>query len=321
MRNPRLLEIKDVLNIQSLKHLALQIGIPKEEIIEITENIKKQYRISEITQQKPDGKIKKRNIYHPSFELKKILKAINTHLLKKIKLSVVVHGSRKHHSIYTNAEVHVGKRYLLGFDIGNFFPNIKPYSVFNMFRRLKCSPEISKYLTRLCTADNQIPQGYSTSPAIANLVSAPFTERLHGLAKKHGMRLGTFIDDICFSGNNNPAKYMNTIEKIINECGYRLKSEKTTLMKKDQQQKVTGVVVNIKPNIDKKSSQELKKVIHICQRYGPSAVIGKIKNKQGEVINDSEKLRKHLLGRISHVNQLNPARAEKLREKFNGIIW
>ena len=115
-----------------------------------------------------------------------------------------------------------------------------------MFRRLKCSPEVSKYLTRLCTADNHVPQGYNTSSAIANLVLVPATERLQGLAKKHGMSLGTFIDDICFSGNNNPAKYMKTIEKIINECGYRLKSEKTTLMKKNQQQKVTGVVVNVK---------------------------------------------------------------------------
>lgn len=321
MRNPKLLETKDTLNIQSLKHLALQMGIPKEEIIDIASNIKKHYRVSEITQQKPDGGIKKRDIYHPSFELKEILKAINTHLLRKIRLSVVVHGSRKHHSAQTNAEIHVGKRYVLGFDIETFFPNIKPYSVFNMFSRLKCSPEVSKYLTRLCTADNHVPQGYNTSSAIANLVLVPATERLNGLAKKHGMSLGTFIDDICFSGNNNPEKYKKTIEKIINECGYRLKPEKTTLMKKNQQQKVTGVVVNVKPNIDKKIFQDLKKMIHICDKFGPAALIGKIKNKNSDLIDSPAKLRKHLLGRISHVNQLNPARAEKLRGKFNGINW
>ena len=321
MRNPKLIETRTALNILSLNHLSKQIGIPKEEIIDIANHIKKHYWTEEKTREKPDGRIKKRTIYHPLLRLEKILKAINNYLLKKIKLSEVVHGSRKHHSIYTNAKVHVGKRYLLGFDIENFFPSIRPYSVFNMFRSLKCTPVVSKYLTRLCTADNHVPQGYSTSPAIANLVLIPLTERLQGLAKKHGMSLGTFIDDICFSGNNNPAKYMKTIEKIINECGYRLKSEKTTLKKKNQQQKVTGVVVNVKPNIDKKSFQELKKIIHICQRYGLSAVIGKIKNKQGEVINNSEKLRKQLLGRISHVNQLNPVRAERLREKFNGIIW
>lgn len=321
MRNPRLLETKDTLNIQSLKHLALQIGIKNEKLIDIYKNIKKYYRVGTISQQRPDGRIKERNIYHPSFELKEILKAINTYLLKKIRLSVVVHGSRKYRSAYTNAKMHVGKRDILSFDIENFFPSIRPYKVFNMFRRLNCSPEVSKYLTRLCTADNHVPQGYNTSPAIANLVLVPTTERLHGLAKKHGMSLGTFIDDICFSGNNTPAKYMKTIEKIINECGYRLKSEKTTFMKKNQQQKVTGVVVNVKPNIDNKSFRDLRNIIHICHKYGPSVLIGKIKNKQGKTIDTTERLKNHLLGRLSHVNQLNLHKAETLRSKFKGIAW
>lgn len=297
------------------------MGIPKEEIIDIASNIKKHYRTEVKTIEKPDGGIKKRTIYHPSHRLEKILKGIYNYLLKKIKLSEVVHGSRKKHCSLTNAKIHVGQRYVLGFDIESFFPSIRPYNVFNMFRRLNCSPEVSKYLTRLCTADNHVPQGYNTSPAIANLVLVPTTERLHGLAKKHGMSLGTFIDDICFSGNNNPAKYMKTIEKIINECGYRLKSEKTTLMKKNQQQKVTGVVINVKPNIDKKPFQDLKNIIHICHKYGPSVLIGKIKNKQGKTIDTTERLKNHLLGRLSHVNQLNLHKAETLRSKFKGIAW
>ncbi len=321
MRNQRLLETEDALNIQSLKHLALQIGIPKEEIIDIASNIKKHYRTEEKTQEKSDGRIKKRTIYHRSPRLKKVLKAINAYLLKKIKLSEVVHGARKKHSILTNAKIHVGQRGVLSFDIENFFPSIRPYNVFNMFRRLNCSPEIAKCLTRICTADDHVPQGYNTSPAIANLVTMPLTARLHGLARKHGKSLSTFIDDITFSGNDNPEKYKKTIEKIINECGYKLKPEKTMLMGKHQQQKVTGAIVNEKLNIERKDFQELKKIIHICQKFGPSTMLGKIKNKEGNLIDTSEKLRNHLSGRINYVNQLNPTRAKKLREKFNGIIW
>ena len=320
MRNPRLLETKGALNIQSLKHLSSQIGISEEEIIDIADNIKNHYRIKEVIQVKSNGSIKKRDIYLPSLRLGKILKAINKYLLKKIKLPDAVHGSRKNHSIRTNATLHVGKRNVLSLDIKNFFPSIRPYNVFNMFRRLKCSPKISAYLTRLCTADNHVPQGYNTSPAIANLVFVPATERQQGLAKKHGMNFGTYIDDIFFSGNNDPKKYNKTVEKIINECGYRL-NEKTTLMEKSKQQKVTGVVVNVKPNIDKKTFQDLRNIIHICHKYGPSALISKITNKQDEVIDTTEKLKNHLLGRLSHVNQLNPHKAEKLRIKFNGISW
>lgn len=321
MRNQKLHETRDVLNIQSLKHLSLQIGIPEDKIIAIAKNIKRHYRVSEIVHEKPDGRIKKRKIYHPSPQLKEVLKAINTYLLRKIKLPMAVHGSRKYHSPLSNALIHVGKRYVMGFDIENFFPSIRPYSVFNMFIRLKCSPEISKYLTRLCTADNHVPQGYNTSPAIANLVLVPCIERLQSLAKKQKMNLGTFIDDICFSGNSNTGKYKKTIEKIINECGYQLKAEKTSTMTKRQKQTVTGIVVNVKANIDDKSYRDLKNVIHICRKYGPSAIIGKIKNKRNKLIDTPEKLKTHIIGRLSHVRQLNPEKADKLRTKFDEVVW
>lgn len=321
MRNPKLIECRTSLNILSLNHLSKQIGIPKEEIIDIFNNIEKNYVVSEIAQEKPAGKIKTRKIYHPSKRLKIILININKFLLRKIILPASVHGSRKKHSTRTNAEIHVGKRYLLGFDIANFFPSIKPDNVLNIFRRLKCTPIVAKYLTGLCTADDHVPQGYNTSPLVANLVLVPAIERLQGLSKKHGLSLGTFVDDICISGNDDPSKYKKTIEKIINECGFTLKSDKTISMGRNQQQKVTGIVVNVKPNIDKKTFQELKKIIHICQKFGPSTMLEKIKNKEGSPIDTSEKLRNHLSGRINYVNQLNPTKAEKLKEKFNGIIW
>ena len=321
MRNPKLIETSDSLNILSLKHLALQTGIPKEDLLKIVNNIKNHYFVENITQEKPDGRVKTREIYHPSAQLKKILKAINKYLLVKIKLPDVVHGARKKHSVQTNAQVHIGKRYLLGFDIENFFLSIRPYNVFQMFKKLKCSPEVSNCLTRICTADNHVPQGYNTSPAIANLVLMPATERLQGLSKKHGIKLGTFVDDIAISGNTDIRKYKKTIEKIIVECGYKLKSDKTAFMKTTQQQKVTGVIVNKKTNIDKKSFQELKNAIHICNKYGSSALLGKISNKKGENITSSERLKSYLLGRLNYVRQLNPEKAEKLMTEWKGVSW
>lgn len=321
MRNPKLIETSDSLNILSLKHLALQTGIPKEDFLEISNNIRSHYSIEEIAQIKPDGRVKTREIYHPSVQLKKMLKAINKYLLVKIKLPDVAHGARKKHSVRTDAQVHIGKRYLLGFDIENFFPSIRPYNVFQMFKRLQCSPEVSKCLTRICTADNHVPQGYNTSPAIANLVLMPATERLQGLAKKQGIKLGTFVDDITISGNTDIQKYKKTVEKIIIECGYKLKSDKTAFMKTTQQQKVTGVIVNKKTNIDKKSFRELKNAIHICNKYGSSALLGKISNKKGEIITSSERLKSYLLGRLNYVRQLNPEKAEKLMTEWKGVSW
>ena len=50
----------------------------------------------------------------------------------------MVHGNIVLHVLMP--EYMLGKRDVLGYDIENFFPSIGPYSVFNMFRRLKCSP-------------------------------------------------------------------------------------------------------------------------------------------------------------------------------------
>lgn len=321
MRNPKRIEVADTLNIQSLKHLALQTGISKEEIIAVAESIEDHFRVTKIRQTKADGKVKVREIYLPSPRFKVILQVINTYLLRKIKLPEVVHGSRKGRSALTNAMVHVGKRNLLGFDIANFFPSIKPHAVFNMFRRLNCSPTVAKYLTWLCTADNHVPQGYTTSPAVANLVFMPVTERIHGLVKKQGIKLGTVVDDITLSGNRSLHPFLKTIEKIIGECGFTLHPGKTVSMSRHEKQKVTGIKVNVKTNIEKEDYQELKKMIHICEKFGLASYIGKLKNRKGGVIDTPDKLRSYLSGKLNYVKQLNPEKAEKLMTKFNNIRW
>lgn len=321
MRNLKLIEVADSLNIQSLKHLALQIGISKEEIITVSGSIEDHFRVKKISQIKPDGKVKIREIYLPSLRLKAILQAVNSYLLRKIKLSESVHGSRKGRSPLTNAKVHVGKRNLLGLDIAKFFPSIKPHAVFNMFRRLNCSPTVAKYLTRLCTADNHVPQGYTTSPAIANMVFVPVTERIHGLVKKQGINFGTFVDDITISGNRSLHPFLRTIEKIIDECGFRLHPDKIVPMSRHEKQKVTGITVNEKPNIQKKDYQELKTMIHICEKFGLASYIGKQMNRKGEVLDTPDKLRSYLAGKLNFVKQINPGKAEKLTAKFNNIRW
>lgn len=321
MRNLKRIEVASSLNIQSLKHLALQTGISKEELISISGTIKDYFRVKKISQTKPDGRVKVREIYLPFPRLKVILQAVDTYLLRRIELSEVVHGSRKGRSPLTNAMVHVGEKNMLGFDIENFFPSIRPYNVFNMFRRLNCSPTVAKRLTWLCTADNHVPQGYTTSPAIANLVLMPFTERIHGLVKKQGINLGTFVDDITISGNQSLHPFLRTVEKIVNECGFKLNPSKTVPMSRHDKHKVTGIKVNVKPNIEKEDYQKLKKMIHICEKFGLAPYIGKIKNRKGEVIETPDKLRSYLSGKLNFLKQVNPEKADKLIPKFNNIKW
>ena len=172
MKTPKL-ELRDSLNIKSLKHLSLQIGIPEDTILDVVNNIKDHYRKFVIKKKRSDGTVKIRVIYHRSRKLEKILRSINANLLSKIKLLDVVHGARKGHSNVTNAKAHIGKKYVLKLDIADFFPSISYKNVYNLFIKLKCSPDVARVLTKLCTADHHVPQGYNTSPLLAVFIMDP----------------------------------------------------------------------------------------------------------------------------------------------------
>ncbi len=314
MRNRKSSEVRDKLNILSLKHLFLQIGISKEEINDVINNFDNHYRCDLLEQKKDDGTIKKRKIYKPDLLLRKILKSIDVYLLKKIKLPEAMHGARKSRSNITNANKHVNKDYVLNLDIKDFYPSISLKDVYNLFRRLNCSPVVAKCLSSLCSRDDHVPQGFNTSSSIGNLILREAIDRIQGLCDKHGLRLSVHVDDITISGNMNPHRLVKTIEKIIVECGFKIKSGKTVCFTKLQQQKVTGVIVNTKINLDKKAFEELRFYLHVCKKYGPSTLIGDITNKRGEKIGTIKTLKNHLIGRLSYLKSINPQKATKLIE-------
>jgi hypothetical protein len=74
---------------------------------------------------------------------------------------------------------------------------------------------------------------------------------------------------------------------------------------------VTGIVVNDHVNVPRAVFDELKATLHNCRKNGPVA-----ENRAG--LRD---FRAHLNGKVTWVEQVNPARAERLRRMFNEIKW
>lgn len=304
MRNRNSSEVRDSLYIFKLEHLSSQLGIPEEELLVISENIKEHYHSKIKSIKKSDGTIKEREIYHSTERLRKVLKAIDTYLLKKIKLPDYIHGSRKGHNNITNAEPHVGKKHVLTSDIADCYPSISVRKVRSLFMRLGCTSEVSKCLTKLCTADGHLPQGYNTSPRIAVLVLQPATDRIQKLCKENGITFTVYIDDLTMSGNKDLSSFKKIIEKIINDYGLKVKAEKTVLHKQNQQQKVTGIVVNKKINVDKEFFNNMRHILHICKKHGPANVIGKVTDSKGRKIETVEKLKNNLRGRLNYINRV-----------------
>ena len=86
---------------------------------------------------------------------------------------------------------------------------------------------------------------------------------------------------------------------------------KTSVRRAGQRQRLAGVVVNERPNVDRRQYDVLKATVHNAVRQGPES-----QNRAGHPA-----FRDHLRGRIAWVSQLNPARGERLLSTFAEIDW
>lgn len=273
---------------------------------------------------------------------KQLLKAVQTQILRDILDRVpphsAAHGFVEGRSIVTNARPHIGQRFLLKFDLQDFYPSVTYRRVVAIFRSLGFSREVSIWLGRLTTTAvprefpgpdhrpgwhhslrpyrvQHLPQGAPTSPALANLSAYSLDVRLSGLAAKYHLNFTRYADDLTFSGEARvlPAliEFIPLTQQIIKSERFLVHRTKRKVLRNNQRQSVTGVVVNQRPNVSRHEYDRLKATLHNCRKHGPST--------QNHAAN--EHFADHLRGRIAHVMQLNPERGQKLLAMFQAIDW
>jgi RNA-directed DNA polymerase len=164
-------------------------------------------------------------------------------------------------------------------------------------------------------ATPHLPQGAPTSPVLANLCAHRLDCRLAGLADAEGAHYSRYADDIVFSGGRrlhaHAAGMRRIVEEIVRAEGFRLNPHKSQLMSRAGRQRICGIVVNDRPNAPRRDYDRLRALLHDAELHGPAAA-----NRAG--VPD---LRAHLLGRISWVEALNPARGPALRRRLARIDW
>jgi RNA-directed DNA polymerase len=120
-----------------------------------------------------------------------------------------------------------------------------------------------------------LPQGAPTSPAITNLLCYKMDKRLAGLAAKNECAYTRYADDITFSTNReqpNASSLVWRIRKILSEEGFTLHPDKVRIMHKGSRQEVTGIVVNERPAIDRKTLHQFRAALHRLEKEGSSRV-------------------------------------------------
>ncbi|OUS31131.1 hypothetical protein A9Q99_04775 [Gammaproteobacteria bacterium 45_16_T64] len=281
---------------------------------------------------------KKRNgsprlIESPKSRLRAIQRKVYSEILDHAVIHDSAHGFLKGKGCKTHASQHSGKDILFTFDLSHYFHSIRWPNVYAIFSGLGYTNSVSKILTALTThrcymkdrclgeldtdhrsllRERHLPQGAPTSPSLSNAVLYFLDCRLSGLAASLNMKYSRYADDLAFSGDTG--RDWRFLEPLVGsiclEQGFRLNHRKTRIMKSHQKQRLTGVVVNTKPNVDRKHYDRLKATLTNCLRHG----------LESQNRDNHPDFFAYLEGSIAHVGHLNSARGKTLKAMYDRVI-
>lgn len=210
-------------------------------------------------------------------------------------------------SILDNVRPHAGRPVVVRMDLKDFFPSITYRDVRRVFEKLGYPYRTAAFLAKLCTLDGRLPQGAPTSPALSNLVAMSLDKRFDGLRRKLKFRYSRYADDLAFSSKNlRLTKLIPFFKQIIREEGFTVNEDKTHIMRQGHRQSLTGLVLNVKPNLPRRQARILRAMAHRMATQGARAVtIARASNPES----DPEAV---LRGHLSFYRMVSPKKGTQL---------
>lgn len=230
----------------------------------ISNNSEKYYHKKEIL--KKDGT--KRFLLVPNKNLKIIQKNILNHVLKGLSVSKYATAYVNGKSIKDNVYEHVDKKIILKLDIKDFFDNITFLHIYNALPNYLFPPALKVLLIKLCTYKDYLPQGAPTSPYLSNLVMKRFDDYIGKYCFDKDISYSRYSDDLTFSGDFEVKKMINKVDAFLNEMGFSLNTRKTRVLRKNQKQIITGIVVNKKVNTSKNYRKDIRQKMYYINKFG-----------------------------------------------------
>lgn len=264
-----------------------------------------------------------RLISAPMPRLKQAQYWILENILNIIPVHDAVHGFRSDRSIVTNARPHVGADVVINFDLEDFFPSVKYRRIKGLFRSFGYSEAAATILGLLCTeaeleeveldgktyyvanSDRHLPQGSPASPATTNIMCRRLDKRLTRMGQQWEFIYTRYADDLTFSTSVKDPRICNLLkntDSIVQHEGFKINQKKTRVLRKSRQQEVTGIVVNEKLNVDRKTLKRFRATLHQIETNG----IDNISWGNGDDLMAS------IYGFANFVAMVNPTKGEKL---------
>lgn len=213
-------------------------------------------------------------------------------LLGRLIPSEHAHGFRAGRSIVSNARPHVGASLVVNVDLKDFFPTVTYRRVKGLFRKLGYSEEVATVLALLCTEPDTVqteldgvtyyvaqgtrhlPQGAPTSPAITNLLCRRLDQRLSGFARKHQLVYTRYADDLTLSAPRGVEPHVGAIlavvKKVAQAEGFAVHPDKVSVKRRGRRQEVTGVIVNERLGVDRRTLRRFRAFLFQLEKDGPA---------------------------------------------------
>jgi RNA-directed DNA polymerase len=262
-----------LLKARDVTDLCRYVGVPYHEI----EKCINQPRYNEILLSKSNGK-GKRLIQEPSMSLKQIQARLNLGLgavytmIRPEQVHGFVRGKKEERiGIVSNAAVHVGSPFVLNMDLHDFFHSVRAGKVQKILgsKIFAFNDHLSVAIALLCSYQGRLPQGASTSPVLSNLVCLSLDEQLRVLAIEKGWKFTRYADDLTFSGGLPfTDEDIMLIRKVVESEGFKVNERKTRRKGACRKQKVTGLIVNKKVNVDRKLIRKVRAMLYDVRMNG-----------------------------------------------------
>ena len=223
--------------------------------------------------------------------LKQVQRQLLTQLLDHVPVHEAAYAFVRGRDVASHATVHAGQGFVAAFDLRDFFTSIGAARISALWRSLGYPEGTARCLTALTTtrtpapvrarlrdlgawdvhrdrrmASLHLPQGAPTSPALANLCAFGLDVRLSGLAERFGARYSRYADDLVFSGppelGTRFRQLRAWVDAIVHDEGFVLHPDKCRRMPAHRQQRVTGLVINQRPQVSRDEYDNFRAQLH-----------------------------------------------------------
>lgn len=268
------------LNLKSPEELADLLEVEHKVLVYYLYNLADEDKYFTFSIPKKSGGFREIRSPHPI--LKELQQKLNEILLNVYVPETPVFSYLKERNIVQNARLHQNQKWVFNLDLKDFFPTIHFGRVRGLFMSEPYSlpDNVSTLLAQLCCFDNQLPQGAPTSPMISNMICARMDRQLLRFAREHHCLYSRYADDITIScpaeafpeqvvvKNTLGIHVGKELTEIIAGNGFSINEQKLRMQPWVSKQEVTGLTVNLFPNVSRKYVRQIRAMLYAWQKFG-----------------------------------------------------